>query len=305
MNLGNLVVLFINNLFPILLIAGIGFLCGKYLNIDPRTISRIIFYVFCPCLIFTLLMTNHLSSESITRMVGFTTTVVVSTIIVTYLLGRLFKLNRKMTAAVVLTAMATNSGNFGLSLNFFAFGESGLAHASIFFVTSALLSYSIGVMVASMGTATFKDSLLRLLKVPTIYAVILALIFLWQGWQIPLPIERTITTLGDASIPTMLILLGLQLQANKRTNHTKALILATGMRLVGGVIFGLILGHLYGLQGASLQAGVTQSSTPSAVLSSVLATEFDIEPAFVTKIVFSSTLLCPLTITPLLAYLGA
>jgi len=305
MNFTNLATIFINNLLPILTIAGIGYLCGKFLNIDPKTISRIIFYVFSPCLIFNLLITSRLSSESMLRMVGFASTLVISMIIVTYLLGRLLKLSRKMIAAVVLTTMATNSGNFGLSLNLFAFGEPGLAQASIFFVTSALFTYSIGVLVASMGNASFKDSLLRLLKVPTIYAVILALLIIWQDWQIPLALERTTTTLGNASIPSMLILLGLQLQANQRTKQFKALSLANGVRLIGGAIIGLLLGSVYGLKGVAFQAGVTEASTPSAVLTTVLATEFDTEPAFVTTVVFTSTLLCPLTITPLLAYLGA
>ena len=226
-------------------------------------------------------------------------------ILVTYVLGRLLKLNRKMIAAVVLTTMSTNSGNFGLSLNLFAFGEPGLAQASIFFVTSALFTYSIGVLVASMGNASFKDSLLRLLKVPTIYAVILALLIIWQEWEIPLALNRITTTLGNASIPSMLILLGLQLQANQSTNQLKALSLANGIRLIGGAIIGLVLGSIYGLTGAAFQAGVTEASTPSAVLTTVLATEFDTEPAFVTSVVFTSTLLCPLTLTPLLAYLGA
>jgi predicted permease len=305
MNLGNLANLFINNLLPILLIAGIGYLCGKFLHIDPNTISKIIFYIFSPCLIFDLLYNSHLSNDSMLRMVGFTTTLAVVVIIVTYLLGRFLKLNRKMIAAVVLTAFATNSGNFGLSLNLFALGESGLAQASIFFVTSALLTYTVGVMVASLGTASFKDSLIRLLKVPSIYALFFSLLIIWKHWQVPLPIERTITTLGNASIPTMLILLGLQLHANHRTSHLKALGLANGMRLVGGAVFGILLGKLFGLQGVAFQAGVIQASTPSAVLSTVLATEYDCEPAFVTTMVFTSTLLSPLTLTPLLAYLGA
>jgi hypothetical protein len=40
-------------------------------------------------------------------------------------------------------------------------------------------------------------------------------------------------------------------------------------------------------------------------LTTVLATEYDIEPAFITTAVFTSTLLSPLTLTPILALLGA
>jgi predicted permease len=303
--LNNLPSLFINNLLPILLIAGIGYLCGKFLKIEPRSISRVIFYVFSPSLIFNLLTKSQLTGQDMIRMIGFTCSVVISVAAVTLLIGKIINLKRSILAAVVLTTMSMNAGNFGLSLNLFAFGEAGLAQASIFFVTTALLTNSVGIAVASLGTADLKESLLRLLKVPMIYAVLLALIFLWQGWQLPLSLDRTTSILADAAIPAMIILLGLQLQTNHQSKHTPGLILANSMRLIGGAAFGLVLGNLFGLQGVALQAGVTEAATPTAVVSTVISTEFDAEPAFVTSVVFTSTILSPLTLTPLLAYLGA
>jgi predicted permease len=44
---------------------------------------------------------------------------------------------------------------------------------------------------------------------------------------------------------------------------------------------------------------------PTAIISIILASEYDIEPEFVTMAVVTTTLLSPLTLTPLLAYLGA
>lgn len=303
--MSNLVALFINNLFPILLIAGIGYLIGKTLQIDPRSISRVVFYVFSPCLVFSVLTSSQLNRGDLLKMTGVTLSVVVSMAALTFVIGKLMKLNRRMLAAVILTTMTINAGNYGLSLNLFAFGEPALAHASIFYAVTALATYTLGVAVASMGTVSFKESLIRLLKVPAIYAVILALIFMSQNWKLPLPLERTTTTLGNAAIPAMLILLGLQLQNNHRSKAIPALSLGTGMRMIGGILLGFVFAALFGLQGAAFQAGVVESAMPSAVLSTVLATEFDVEPAFVTSTVFITTLLSPITLTPLIAYLGA
>jgi predicted permease len=44
---------------------------------------------------------------------------------------------------------------------------------------------------------------------------------------------------------------------------------------------------------------------PTAVMATILATEYEAEPAFVTTTVFATTLLSPLTLTPLLLILGA
>ena len=108
----------------------------------------------------------------------------------------------------------------------------------------------------------------------------------------------------DFTIPGMLLVLGLQLQNNnQRIRDVRALLLATGMRLLGGLGVGLFLAPLFGLVGMAYNAGVLESSMPTAVLATILATEFDAEPAFVTTAVLTTTLLSPLTITPLLLFL--
>ncbi|HBX70720.1 MAG TPA: hypothetical protein DEH25_15395 [Chloroflexi bacterium] len=303
--MSNLLSLFANNLLPILLVAGVGYLAGKWLKIEARSISRVVFYIFSPCLIFDLLTTSQLSNGDILRMVAFAASSILAVGALTYLLGSLMRLNRKMLAAVMVSTVALNAGNYGLSLNLFAFGEEALAYASLFFVTSAIITYTVGVLIASMGKSGLGTALKGLTKVPTVYAVTLALLFISLGWELPLPLSRSVSLLSDASIPGMLIVLGLQLQNNHNSRNLGALSLANGMRLLAGPIVGLFLAGVFQLQGMAFNAGVLESSMPTAVLSIILATEFDVEPAFVTTAVFTSTILSPLTLTPLLLFLGA
>jgi hypothetical protein len=201
--------------------------------------------------------------------------------------------------------MFGNAGNYGLSLNLFAFGEEALAYASLYFVTAAILTYTLGVFIASLGSMSIKDSLVGLLKVPMVYAVALAFIFTMLGWTLPLALDRTVNLLADAAIPVLLVLMGIQLHHTTWNGQTKALVLSNSMRLVGGPILALGLSVVFGLTGTARQAGVTEAAVPTAVMMTVLATEFNINPSFVTTAVFTSTLLSPLTLTPLLAYLGA
>ena len=63
------------------------------------------------------------------------------------------------------------------------------------------------------------------------------------------------------------------------------------------------LASVVGVTGVARQAGVVLASMPVAVMTTILAVEFDTAPAFVTSAVFLSTLLSPLTLTPLIAYL--
>ena len=298
--------LFANNLLPILLIAGAGYVAGKWLKVEARSISRVVFYLFSPCLLFDLLVTNQFEGGDMLRMVGFAVASISTVAVITWMLGRLIRLERKTLAAVLLCTLTINAGNYGLSLNLFAFGEEGLAHASLFFVTSAIITYTLGVTVASAGRASLPDSLKGLLKIPVMYMVPLALLFITLDWELPLFLDRSVSLLSDAAIPGMLLVLGLQLgKNNRRIRDVRALLLATGMRLLGGMGAGLLLAPLFGLGGMAYNAGVLESSMPTAVLSTILATEYDAEPAFVTTVVFATTLLSPLTLTPLLSILGA
>ena len=197
------------------------------------------------------------------------------------------------------------AGNFGLSLNLFAFGEEALVYASVYFVTSAILVYTVGIVLASWGKSNLRASMLGVLKVPVVYAVILALVFRAFNLNLPLPIDRTVSILSDAAIPVMMVLLGIQLYHAKWSKSTFSLGLSNFLRLVVSPALAIGLGLLFQFEGPAYQAAVIESAVPTAVLVTVLATEYNIQPAFMTTAVFTSTLLSPLTITPLLAILGA
>jgi predicted permease len=301
--LTGLFLLFIENLLPIFLAAGTGYLLSRWLKADPRTLSQVIFYIFSPCLVFTILIENQVSENEILRMLLLAWGGVVVIGLIAWLMGQVFRLERKMLVAVMLTSIFMNSGNFGMSFNQFAYGPEGLAQAGIFFVSMSIATYTVGIFIASMGKASPRQALVNLLKIPAIYAVLLAVIFMRTGWLLPLPIQRTTQLLGDAAIPAMLVLLGMQLSAIRWNGQVRPLLLANGLRLIISPLVALGLVLFLGMAGIARQVGVLEASMPSAVLNIVLATEYDVEPAFVSAAVFTSTLASAFTLTPLLAIL--
>lgn len=303
--MSDLFVLFVNNLLPILLAAGAGFLVAKYLGVTPRSVSRVVFYIFSPCLIFTLLTSGRLNGNDIIQMASFAAASVLIMGAITAIIAYALRLKRSIMVALLLTVMFGNAGNFGLSLNLFAFGEDAVAYAAIFFVTSAILVYTLGVVLASWGKSDLKSALIGVFKFPVIYAVILAIIYNFFEWQLPLPLDRTVSLLSNAAIPVMIVLLGIQLYHSKLSKEAFPVGLSNLLRLVVSPVLAIGLAALFRLEGTAYQAGVLETAVPTAVLTTVLATEFDIEPALVTTAVVTSTLLSPLTITPLLAFLGA
>src|SRR5215217_6573768 len=198
---------FANNILPILLLGGAGFALGKLLHIDSRSLGRVVFYVFSPVLIFNLLLQNHLNWSEAIGVISLTLGTVTVMGLLTWLLARLFHLERPVLMAVLITTMFGNTGNYGLPLVSFAFGEKALAYAGIYFVTTTFLFYSVGVLIASLGHMSLKEAAVGLLKIPTMYAVLLAIVINMLHVQIPAPLNRAVELAAGGTIPLMLIML--------------------------------------------------------------------------------------------------
>ncbi len=304
MSFNELFTTFANNLLPILLVGGAGFLLGKFHTIDSRSLGRAVFYVFSPLLVFDLMVTSALNARQSLATVGFAAAVILTLGMLSFFLGKLFQLERTDLLAVILTVAFGNTGNYGLPLVKFAFGEEALAAASLFYVTTTILFNTAGVVIASLGHTDFKSAVLGIFKLPILYAVTTALLVRWLHVQIPLPIFRAVEIAANGAIPIMLLLLGLELTRIEWSRNFRALGLGVAVKLLAGPLIGLLYAGLFGLQSAIRQGNVLEASMPAAVATTVVATEYKLKPSLVTGIVFVGTALSPLTLTPLLVYLS-
>jgi hypothetical protein len=295
--------LFADHLLPIFLTAGAGYALSAALRPDPRPMTHAAFYVLAPALVFQVLVDSAFAPGALARMGAFTLAALLVPAAVALAIARAAGWPRPLASAVVLVTLLPNAGNFGMSANLLAFGPEGLAQASLFFVVSAVVSYTLGVFVASLGRASLADSLGGLLRVPTLWAVALAFAMLASGARLPRPADQAVDLLAQACVPVFLVILGMQLRETRVRGPVRPLLLASALRLGGGAAAGLMLAPLFGLEGAARHAAVFQAAMPSAVISTILATEYDVEPGLVTSVVFLTTLLSPLTLTPLLAWL--
>jgi len=295
---------FTNNLLPILLLSGAGFALGKFIHVEPRPLGRVIFYILGPVLVFNLLIQSSLSLNKVAGMMGYAASVMLIVAGLAFLAGLALRLEKKALIAVVLTAMLANNGNYGIPLIGFAFGQEAQAYASIYFVTSSLMSYTVGVLIASLGHVDLKKGIIDLLKVPAIYAIVVALVFVRFGWTLPDPLTRTVSLAAGGAIPAMLVLLGLELSRVEWSRSLRAMSIPVVSRLIVGPLIGMGLAGLFGFTGSARQAGITETGMPSAVMTTIIAAEYKIEPQLVTAIIFVSTVLSPFTLTPLLVFLG-
>ncbi len=297
--------LFGRNLLPIFLAAGAGWALASWKNVPAQPISRVGFFIFSPCLIYTLITQSEISARDFAQIAGFTTVTLGITASLALLVSHLLGHSRSLKAAIFLVVLLPNAGSYGMSANLFAFGEDAMARAGLVFVTMSIMAYSVGVFVASMGKASVGMALRKLLGVPAIWAVPIAFLMASTNSNLPVPLDRTVNLFSQATIPTFLVILGMQLRHASPRHHPRALGTVVFFRMVVsvGVAFGVA--KLFGLQGVSYQASMLEMGMPCAIINTIIATEYDAEPSFVATVVFSTMLVSPLTLTPLLWLLGA
>jgi hypothetical protein len=275
----------------------------RYLQADVQTLSRVTLHVLTPCLIFNILVTSNLSADEFGRLTLFALGTILGIGLIAWLLARAMRLDRVISSAFVVVVMFANGGNYGLPLTLFVFGQQALARAMVYFVMSLVLTYTLGIVLASSGRRSFGEALWSMLKIPSIYAAAAAVIVIVTGLAPPVFVMRPIKLLSDAAIPVMILVLGMQLEQAVKPSSLRLVGLAVGLRLVVSAVLGILLAQVVGLSGAGRQAGVLQSAMPVAVGTTILALEFEVEPAFVTSVVFLSTILSPFTLTPLIDWL--
>ncbi len=294
---------FSNAVLPVILVFAVGYVLQRTLAPDNRAVARVAFYVFTPCVVFASLSQSTLGTADAGGIVAF---FIISTLALWPLawgLARRLRLSQRQESAFLLSILLNNTGNYGLPLLLFAYGSEGLARGSLFFAGSAVLGNTLGVYLASRGSADVLSSLKRLAQVPVVYAVVLALLFRGLSLAPPEPIYKAVKLLGDAAPPTMQLLLGMQLAQIRLGRETKLIGLASLLRLVGGAVLGFAVARLLGLQGLTRKVCIVESSMPTAITATVLATEFESDPTFVTGVVFVTTVLSMVTLTILLRLL--
>ncbi len=295
--------IFLSDILPVFLIAGIGYLLARYRNVNVQTLSRVVFNALSPCLAFTALVTTSIDAIQFGRMALFTILLTAAIGVVARLVAIPFRLERPALVGFLLVAMFSNGGNYGLPVSLFAFGREAMSQATVYFVVAAVLTYSVGVLLAEMGRRSIARAFTGILRVPALYGVAAAVLVWTTHVQVPTFLMRPATMLADATVPMMLLVLGMQLERAGMPDRPVLVAISTSLSLLVSPLIGFALSNALGLTGPARQAAIIQAAMPAAVVTTILALEFDVAPTFVTAVVFFSTLLSPFTITLLIAYL--
>ena len=280
-------------LAPVFIMAGIGFAWTKSgRSLDTNQFTPLIVWVGSPCLIFSALMKSNIGLAELTEIAW----VALGIHICAATLGVIALKALRLPVRAFLPALTLpNTGNMGLSLCLFAFGDVGLALGVAYFTVSALLQFTFGVSVSAN-----RFSWKRAIATPHIYAIAAAVAMLWTDTPVPVWIGNTVSLLGQFTIPLMLLFLGVSLAKLTVGAVGRAVILSV-VRIGGGLAIGLGFVWLAGLDGTAAGIVLIQASMPVAVFNYLLAQYYDNSPAEVAGLVVVSTVMSFATLPLLLA----
>jgi malate permease and related proteins len=301
-------------LLPVALVASVGVALRWRMALDQVTLNRVVIYGMSPALIFTALVEADLSGATALKMITLSVGVVIMMGLITTLIALPLGLRGSDLSAMLLATLFMNSGNYGLPATRFAFGEAGFALAIFYFIAQSLLAQTLGVAVAAAGAARAGPGMLRqvaarVLRMPQIYATVAALLVRATGFD---PASATglaaglfhgLALLGEATLPMMLLVLGVQLAGGVVLQEPGLVALATGLRLLVSPLLAYGLGLALGLDQLGLSVGVLLSAMPAAVHATITALEFNSRPSLVVGTVVVSSLLSLVTLSLILPLL--
>jgi predicted permease len=253
-------------LFPVFFIVGIGFLLGKKNpNFDTSFITTYAGNFGTPALVIFALTAGGVTFE-VFKEFFFYALILLSAF---GIIGLIFLiLMKKDYVRELPTFILPNTGNMGIPICLFAYGELGMGIAAAISSLVVLLHFTLNIFLAKRAF-----DFQTIFKSPAFYAIIITVLLLYFEQPVPQFVMNTVMLLAYGMIVMILMSLGVALTQMKVFSFKDALITSTG-RVILGPIIGFILIKIFGLSGVSAGVILIQSSMPSAILCYLVASMY-------------------------------
>lgn len=299
--------IFVDVCLPILILIGLGWGLDRLFDFDLKTLVKLNLYLFVPAFILVRLSTSDLAGVIGLKVVAFTVSVILSMGAISWIVCSIRRIPPGERYAMKLSTMIYNCGNWGIPLMTLAFSELGAVVQVFVLATMNLTGFSLGIFLANAGSSDRKGWFLPILKQPSPYAILIALIL--RALDNPLEniifVWTPLSYLADGLVAFALLTLGVQLAKTRPPAPRGTLGITLFIRLIGGPLVATGLTWLFGFQGEIAAILIVGAAAPTAVNTALLAHEFKADHRFAAAAVLYSTLFAAVIVTGLLAMLRA
>lgn len=208
----------IGKIFPLYLNIGLGYLASRFLRVDRGAVAALLFYIVGPLVVFSATINVRIEPA-----VAFLPLFFYAICSLAAWIGLKVFVPRWHDATgniLAFTAATGNTGYFGIALALLLFPPD-IADIFIFTVLSSFFfEATTGFYVTAKGMFTARQSLGKVLRLPVLYAFIVALILNLAGVSLPQPLTEYSSQFKIAYSLLGMMVIGMGL---------------TGLRQAGGV----------------------------------------------------------------------
>jgi hypothetical protein len=183
-------------------------------KIDDRTITLLSVYFLQIFLTFWGLLKRPIDTELLFAPALYLGISLLALLLMIPLAKILFH-NPKERSIATVAALIGNTGNLGIPLGIALFGEMSVPYLTLINLVNVFVVYTIGVFYYSRGEFSVRDSLMNILKLPVLWAAMIAIALNLIGY-IPSPsVDKTLMMGAYASMTMQLVLFGIYLYGIK------------------------------------------------------------------------------------------
>ena len=253
-------------IFPVFFIVAIGYFIGKkHPNLDTSFITNFAANFGTPSLVIFALTSTGITFAF------FAEYFIYSLIMLTCfgIVGLIFLILMKKDYIRELPPFfLPNTGNMGIPICLFAYGQLGMGVAAAISSLVVALHFTLNIFLANK-----KFDFDVIIKSPAFYAILIAVCILYFQIETPKFVINTVMLLAYTMIVLILMSLGIGLTQMKVFSFGSSIITSIG-RVIVGPIIGFIIIKIFNLSGFAAGVLLIQSSMPSAILCYLIASMY-------------------------------
>lgn len=276
--------------------------CNFLKQSDRELLSKIVLYITLPALIFANLKDAVITMNMMNMpILGLITSAAL--FVIAYVYCRINNYSKRTTWTILIAASIMNTGFIGFPVTLGVFGNEEFIHAVFFDLSTATLVIIYGIVLAKEFGGNKSEVLKRALCFVPIWATIFALIF--NVFDIPLPftIESIIEYFGAATIPLIMLALGLSLDFNHVKDYLKDSLAVAFIKLVMGPLIVFVLLVMLNIKGSAFNVAILEAGMSTAGNALVLAIDYGLDADLMGSIIFTNVLLSVFTLTAIISIL--
>lgn len=245
---------------------------------EVESLNNIVIYILMPCMVFSALYSADLSLLSTLGILPFI--ILASSFItgtITYLILRKFNIEEKRLWSVVVAVMIANTAFMGYPINLGIFGQVGLLRAIFCDIATLIIFLMLSFVLSMKFGGSKKSAIKKIALFPSLWAVILGILFNFLNVPIGPVLENTVNYLGNGSIPLIMLALGVSIDFSGLTRSRNMIIFTSAMKLILYPIVAFAFASILGLVDLQFKISVIEAAMPSGMLSLVLAISYKLD----------------------------